>query len=300
MKYIYLIYGGLFCLFMVMISCREEVDTHYPEFTPKPVINSILIVGEPITAHISIAVGYEEPSLSGCDNATVSLFIDNLFAGEMTWQEEGLYRIDTLVRSNTTYTLSVEIPGYETASGSTHIPPVTEYYDLTHINVAGLNEEGDSYPAIEFTFPVEPHHTHFFDARIILNAEGEIVSDLTPIYRSDSVLLNEGLPLTVFSDTILKGVEEYRMHINYTTGSYTYDDLMGNVTVLYPLLLEFRSVSKEYYLYARQRYLYERGRFPEFGIGSNTAYPLYSNVENGYGLVAGYAPFATDTLKPSY
>jgi len=39
-------------------SCRQEVDIDYPDFEPLPVINSFIVAGEPVTAHISIAVGY--------------------------------------------------------------------------------------------------------------------------------------------------------------------------------------------------------------------------------------------------
>jgi hypothetical protein len=66
------------------------------------------------------------------------------------------------------------------------------------------------------------------------------------------------------------------------------------------MVIELRTVSKEYYQFTRQKYLYETGRFPQFGIGANIAFPLYSNVKDGFGIVAGYSSFVSDTIYPSY
>ena len=288
---------GLFLLMLFFTSCRQEVAIDYPEFEPLPVINSIIIAGEPITAHISIAVGYEGPQLSGCDDATVSLFIDDEFAGIMMLQEEGIYISDSIARPDVRYTLLVDIPGYKTASASTHIPQVTELSDVEHISVAGMDEEGLTFPAIEFSFLNITKDTMYFDSHIKIFMR-DYVKIVEPIFTTDSVLLNEGVPLSVFSNNLFQNETDYTMHINYTTGSYSWNNLTGGGTNLYPFIIEFRSVSREYYHYTRQLYLYETGRFPEFGISSNEAYPLYSNVENGYGIVASYSYFATDTIRP--
>ena len=289
----------LFLLMLFFTSCRQEVDIDYPEFEPLPVINSFIVAGEPVTAHVSIAVGYEGPQLSGCDEATVSLFIDDEFAGIMELQEEGIYFSDSIARPDAKYTLSVDIPGYKTAIGSTNIPPITPLNSFQHINFAGMNEEGVTYPAIEFSFSNTPQDSVYFDSNIIL-FQNDYIEFADPIYINDSVLLNEGLPLTTFSNNLFRNEQEYTMHINYTSWSASSSDQHGWVTNLYPFIFEFRSVSNEYYHYRRQLYLYETGRFPEFGVSSNAAYPLYSNVENGYGIVAGYSYFATDTIKPAY
>ena len=289
----------LFLLMLIFTSCRQEVDIDYPDFDPKPVINSIIIAGESITAHISIAAGYDGPQLSGCDDATVSLYIDDVYAGIMTLQEEGVYISDSIARPDAKYALSVDITGYNTASASTYIPPITAISNFQHINIAGLNDEGSTYAAIEFSFQNDKDRINYYDARIFLDGH-DYRSDMNPVYISDSILLNEGLPLTLFSDEIIQDVQEYHMHINYTSGSHSSSNETGWIMNLYPLVLEFRSTSEEYYNYKRQLYLYETGRFPEFGISSNAAYPLYSNVENGYGIVAGYSYFATDTIRPEY
>jgi hypothetical protein len=103
----------------------------------------------------------------------------------------------------------------------------------------------------------------------------------------------------IFSNRLISD-NQYTMKVNYTTGSHSQIDNGPWITNLDPFVIELRSVSKEYYQYNRQKYLYETGRFPEFGIGANIAFPLFSNVEGGYGIVASYSSFVSDTIYPSY
>ncbi|MBK9388775.1 MAG: DUF4249 family protein [Bacteroidetes bacterium] len=69
-------------------------------------------------------------------------------------------------------------------------------------------------------------------------------------------------------------------------------------TDLYPVILELRSVSQNYYRFVKQKYLYELGRYPEFMAASTTAFPLYSNINGGYGIFAGYSLVKSDTIYP--
>ncbi|MDD2323804.1 MAG: DUF4249 family protein [Bacteroidales bacterium] len=280
-------------------SCQSEVKTDYVPFCPKPVLNSFIVAGSPISAHISLAVGFEENLPISYDSAIVSLFIDDIFTCNMTLKADGVYETEIIANENTKYTITADLLGFERVSGSTHIPAITEIYDFQHINVAGIDNEGYSYPGIKFTFKNDLSQRNYYDSRIYMR-ESELISFINPVYISDSVLLNEGTPLTIFSDKIIQNIPEYRMQLNYTTGITGYNNFIGSHTELFPFIFEFRSLSEEFYNYTKQLYLYETGRFPEFGIGSNITYPMYSNVENGYGIVAGYSFCITDTIRPSY
>ncbi len=55
------------------------------------------------------------------------------------------------------------------------------------------------------------------------------------------------------------------------------------------MILEFRHVSRDYYHYKKHFYLYEKNRYPFFVEGTTTGFPIYSNIENGMGIMAGYA-----------
>jgi hypothetical protein len=155
-----------------------------------------------------------------------------------------------------------------------------------------------TYPAVKFTFSNNPAEKLYYEARIRLIKYGsEQIPDMYNIV--DPVLLNEGLPLSVFSNELITDTA-YTMTINYTTGSAGSSNGGPITTTLYPFILEVRSVSYDYYQFARQKYLYDSGRFPEFGLSSNQAFQLYTNVQNGYGIFAGYSSVISDTITPQY
>lgn len=278
-------------------SCRKLVETENQSFSPAPVINSIIKAGEPISVHVSIASKFDALEIKGVDNAVVKLFADDQFIEQLATFGDGVFVSETTAEQKIKYEIKVSIPGFSEAVCKAKIPAATSITEIEHISVAGKDTEGVTYPAIKFTFHSIPSEEQYFEARIrLFQYESEYNAEIINIV--DPVLLNEGLPLTVFSNDLIQNTS-YTMTINYITGSSSSSG-GSYYSNLYPFMLEIRSVSKDYYLFARQKYLFDTGRFPEFGLSTNTAFPLYSNVENGYGIFIGYSAVVSDTIYPHY
>ena len=294
LTFLYLLITGSSLL--MLGSCRKLVQSDFPDFAPVPVVNSILTADSLLKVHVSIASKLDTNELKGWDNALVQLFVDDEFTEHLTFMENGMFTSTNIVEPLKKYECRVDIPGYETIICSSFIPQPTVLRDITHISIAGKDEEGMTYPAVKFTFICDPLQKQYFEARIRLLDRGNLATYLNII---DPVLLNEGLPLMVFSNELIADAC-YTMTINYFTGSA--GSLYGGPmqTTLFPFILEVRSISYDYYEFVRQKYLYESGRFPEFGLGSNQAFPLHSNVKNGYGIFAGYSSVFSDTITPQY
>jgi hypothetical protein len=251
-----------------------------------------------VKVHISLASKLDTNELKGLDNAQVQLYVDDVFKELLTSTGNGIYTSTTIVEPLIKYECRVDIPGYETVICSNSIPKPSHLWDIIHISVAGKDQEGMTYPAVKFTFSNTKNEKSYYEARIRLIEYGsEYIPDMYNIV--DPVLLNEGLPLSVFSNELITDTA-YTMTINYITGSAGSSNGETIHTILYPFILEVRSVSYEYYQFARQKYLYDTGRFPKFGLSSNQAFQLYSNVKNGYGIFAGYSSVISDTITPQY
>jgi hypothetical protein len=286
-------------LIFLLLSCRDLVETTPASITPKPVLNSLLKAGNPVAVHLSLTRMMDAKQIKGIQDATVELFIDEEFVELMQYEEGGWFVSDAIAHAGKSYSFRVQIHGHEIVSAQTKIPEPYALLNIEHIAIAGREEQGETYPAVHFTFENNPGKELFFNAHIRLFSSGsyEGIGQLKNII--DPILLNEGIPLLLFSNEKIKD-DKYTMIVNYTTGSHSGVGDGQWVTNLYPFIIELRSVSKEYYQYNRQKYLYETGRFPEFGIGANIAFPLFSNVEGGYGIVASYSSFVSDTIYPSY
>jgi hypothetical protein len=280
----------------VLFSCRKLVQSDFPDFKQVPTVNSFLKADSLIKIHISLASKLDTNELKGLDNAQVQLYVDDVFKELLTSTGNGIYTSTTIVEPLIKYECRVDIPGYETVICSNSIPKPSHLRDIIHISVAGKDQEGMTYPAVKFTFSNNPSEKQYYEARIRLfgRETGAMLINIV-----DPVLLNEGLPLSVFSNELITDTA-YTMTINYFTGSASSTNGGPMTTTLYPFILEVRSVSYDYYQFARQKYLYDTGRFPEFGLSSNQAFQLYSNVKNGYGIFAGYSTVISDTITPQY
>ena len=291
-------YSLLLFSLLALYSCRELVQDEFQEFTPVPTVNSILAVDSIVKVHVSLAGKLDTNQLVLIDNAEVLLYVDGVYKETLTLSDKGIYSSSFVVEKLKTYSCEVSIPGYKTISCSDSIPETTIISDIIHIDKAGKDEEGMTYPAITFTFTNDPAEKLYFEVVLrMIQYRHERVATLETI--TDPVLLNEGLPIALFSNESIKG-NNYSMTLNYFTGSAGSTNGEPVQTTLFPLILEVRSVSSNYYHFVKQKYLYEKGRYPEFMAASTTAFPLYSNITGGYGIFAGYSVTKSDTIYPGY
>jgi len=289
-------YSLLLFNLLTLYSCRELVQDEFPDFAPVPTVNSILVAGELLKVHVSLAGKLDSNRLALVDNAEVLLYVNEEYKETLNNINEGIYSSSIVVEPLKTYRCEVSIPGYQTVSCSEALPEPAKISNIVHTNKAGIDEEGMTYPAITFSFSNSPAEKEYFEVVIRLFEFGhESAADLETII--DPVILNEGLPIALFSNDLITD-STYTMTINYTTGSGGSSSGEPVHANLYPLILELRSVSSDYYKFVKQKFLYEQGRYPEFLAASVTAFPLYSNVKGGYGIFGGYSAVQSDTIYP--
>ncbi|MDZ4205523.1 MAG: DUF4249 family protein [Bacteroidales bacterium] len=288
-----------FMLLLLIASCRDLVYDEFPSFKGVPVVNSLISADNLIVAHVSLASKIDKNPLKGIESASVLLLADNIFVEYLLPLEGGLYMGGSLAEYNKIYTCEVTIPGYQKVTASTFLPSPMSLHSVEHTAIAGKDHEGMTYPSVKITFRNDPTKKYYYEVVIrLLKPDKEIHA--TPINPNDPVLANEGLPLFLFSNELIKG-SNCTMTLNYITGSASRFSQSGELrTTLYPFILELRTVSYEYYSYVRSMHLYNTGRYPEYGLNANIAFPLYSNVLNGYGIFAGFSSVVYDTIFPSY
>jgi hypothetical protein len=253
-------------------------------------MNSILIPGKPVKVHVSLAVPYGANKSILVEDAEVNLFVDGVFTETLVYTEKGIYHSQLVAEIGKEYVCHVHVDDYPVARGSTTIPKPVNILGVEHIKVAGVDEEGTKYPAVKITFENNPgvFTCHEIDIIIIPERLSEYRAGLMDFV--DPVLLNEGLPLTIFSNEIIKD-ESYTMTINYTTGITS-----GK---LLPLRIELRTVSHSYYQFTRQVFLYEYNNEDYVFSGIvRTPFTIHSNVENGYGIFTSYSSVTSSIIYP--
>lgn len=279
-------------------GCIDKLDVPNYAFEPKPIVNSIIVAGKRVTVYVSLTVGLQSSKASIVDNAEVLLFANNELIETLEHKGDGVYKSQLLAQEETEYRCEVTIPGYPKAVCSTIIPKKMRIIRFEHINKAGVDEEGLTYPAVKVTFENDINTPVHYELKIkLFPSEGEIDQpSLTNII--DPVLHNEGLPLAVFSNELMK-TNTYTMIINYTTGSALRTSSNGWITDLYPIQVELRTTCSNYYKFTKQRFLYVISNSePIFSPGATSTFNLYSNVDNGYGIFAGYTTVESSIIYP--
>ncbi|MGF7140850.1 DUF4249 domain-containing protein [Roseimarinus sediminis] len=287
-------YLNILCCILIATSCRETIPETYSDFKSLPVVNAILIEGDTLSINISLADQLGDKSLEYIENASVELFINDQFVEDLSYSDEGNYISTTLIKSGDKYRCEVLVPGYDTVYCEQIVPDKPKIVEIIHINVAGKDEEDISFPAIKLSFENKVLSRSYYEVEIfhLDNYRNEKTkANLKTI--TDPVLLNEGIPLALFSNELIKD-SIYTLHLNYWTNTYS-----GSKTNIYPFVVEFRQVSEDYYRYLKQLYLYENGLWADGILTSMTNNNIYSNVENGYGIFAACAVAVSDTITPN-
>jgi hypothetical protein len=269
---------------VLLVSCRKLVQDEFNTLPPMPMLNSILIPGKPVVVQATFTANINAINIKAIEDADISLFIDGVYTEKLSHEGNGIYTSATTIDEGKMYKCEVDVPDHETITCLDSIPKKPKVYEIVHINEAGKNEEGTTYPAIKITFFNDTSKTRYFEMAIRLFVYGEE----TPAYFevvTDPLIINEGLPIALFSNQLINDTV-YQLTINYTTGSESTTNGVWH-TDLYPLIVEFRSVSQNYYQFAKSAYLYEEGRYPDGLAAQTSVFNTYSNIENAFGIFAG-------------
>lgn len=278
-----------FCCILIFVSCRKEVKTKYDDFPPLPVVNSIIVAGEPVQIHLSLTTKINSKEFARIENARILLYVDDIFVEELSYLEDGLYESSTIAEAEKEYSCKVIVPNYDTVFCENKIPQPKRMLDLKYIPVAGLDEEGFPHPGLELTFENDPSQRLYYEVKIMFPIPKNDYYE-TPDYEypyimpnNDPLITREGMNRAVFSNEGITG-DSYKLHLNYK--KYGSDKIA---------IVEFRTVSYAYYQYFKTRYLYEQGYYSD-ALDGYAPSSLYSNIENGYGIFAGYSLVQSDTI----
>lgn len=281
---------------LLLLGCRDLVQDEFNDFTVVPTVNSFLIGDSLIKVHVSLSGKLDTIPITLVDNATVSCYVNDSLIGNLSSAGNGYYTGETIATAGSVYHFNVTVPGFTEMTAIDTIPEPVTLSRIEHINIAGIDEEGNTYPAIRITFPVDPVHIQYFQVGIRFIYYNEWRSGQFKDF-SDPVLLAEGLPIAVFNSSRIQDTT-YTLHLDYTTG-YTSTQNGVATTDLFPMVVEFKTISRQYYKYLRQLYLYKTSRYPEFQFGPYKAFDLYSNITNGMGIIAGYSVYQSELITPS-
>lgn len=284
----------LYSIFILVniLSCRKLVEEEFSSFSSAPVVNSTIVADSIPSIHLSTAEMLGDEQLPVISDVSIFLFEDGNLFDTLDYYTNGFYRGHAELKQGKTYTAEIELPGInKTLVCADSIPIAEPILEYEHISIAGNDQEGSNYSAIKVSFPNDISRISYHELVIFMRDY-----KVDPIFIHDPVLLDEGLPIAVFSNESIQE-DTYTMTINYYNEYVQNPQNQDNIT-LQPIIIEFRTISYDYYQYLKSYYLYYQGRYPNIVGGVVTVYPLHTNIDEGYGIFAGYSSVSTDTIYP--
>jgi hypothetical protein len=289
----------LISLLVVATSCQKEIEIDFPDLEIKPVINCLFSPEYPLKTHVGLTKSPTDTSTYLIENANISVFGNDGTHIVLPYISEGYYSANSfLPQKGVIYTMEVDIPGFKriTASGSI---PVSESAILSIQSKSGFKTEPVTGTGEEPTIPVQNLKFLVKDDSEVEDFWGVSVTQTSVVTRNgtiveipgkyspgyywgsdDPVIVGEGLGyynpfLFMFRDIAFTSqTEKIELYVS--------KDIKSSYWI------RFFHFSPEAFQYVKSWFIHEYTQDYDFWEIYEPQ-PLYSNIENGYGIFAGYS-----------
>ncbi len=313
MKKLKIRYLCLLSILTATVACEKEIPFDQDNFEPHLVINCILDTDTNFIVQLSHTSSMSDTLNTFIENATIELWKNNELLEILKYKENGIYQSENnKPEYGNIYKIKAAAQGFKSTTASDTLPlPVSiidAYYFFHWSDDINKPSNADMIVEFEDTPNTENYYELIFYTKDTQknwqgNADSLIYIDYyNAILIYDPILISEGdidyKPITIyFSDKLFNG-KRVKMVLNidtwgggYINGEY---DFSGECKIS-----ELRSISHSYYQYLKKwtRHLFNQGISLNVRDGEElraflfTGEPvnMYTNVENGFGIFAGYS-----------
>lgn len=277
----------LFALLVALstVACEKYIEFDAEVKQPKLVLNGLFNADSTWHVHVSHSLSViDNESLGDVEDATVRIVDSNGNLVEtLVHDEDGNYVGSTMPAINTNYMIEASAPNYTSVSATDHIPVQVNIISFDTSTVAGEFGEETIRLTVKFTDPNEANFYQLRVRQIDTFSFGGGFYDYIYMRSTDPVFENlgenKGSSYGLFRDPLFNG-QTYEVTVLLDSWAFNsgYD---------VEILLINGSEAMYNYRLSYDRYINSNG--------DPFAQPVqvYSNVENGFGLFAG---FSQDTL----
>ena len=296
----------------LLFSCEDMetvVNLDIPPHTPVLVLNSIIDTDSEVRVLVSHSVGAFEQIIPSCiTDAEVLLFENNQFVDTLmvdlintdsvyyfnSLGESQIlmnyYTSDIIPNSGSTYSVEVNHPNYESITASTYVPEDVIIYNIQIDTVTDDEKIGFSFSFNDDGIQQNSYRLKIFSScmKIKLDQYGDTLFYQEFSGRSE-MMSNDpsfpgGIPFegytfegsqVVFTDDLFNG-QEKNISIDVESEDFRYSDC-DTVTI------QFSTFSDDTYSYYNS--LGDHSEKGELGLFGGEVIPVYSNVENGLGVL---------------
>ncbi len=286
-------------LVLAFSGCELIINPDLPEHTPRLVIKAFFTPDGGWAASVSRSVGILEPSPGPerlVTGASVELLSDGRIIDRLLFLDrERAYASEKLLQTGRSYSLQVSAPGFETVhatdSAPSPVPTSIESYRVETTDPAPGEPGVSAITDFRITLQIQdpPGEENRYQIRVIApDRSGRF--DLRFSTKDPSIIADNRI-----EDPVLEGVEPFVgsepffKDVLFDGESHEIELSSTNYTVEASLerriWVEVRFVSETYYKHLRSALLHKTTDDNPFAEPVR----IHSNIENGYGIFAGYS-----------
>ena len=292
-------------LLIALSACTQVIEPDLPEHPPRLVLHALFTSDGAWTAHVGRSFGILEPqSVPGrraVADAEVELLAGDRVVGELEFNDAAQVYVfgDSTLQAGETYSLQVSAPGFAPIRATDAVPRPVQTSILSYRTSSRPGSETTRDYSIKLEIQDPPGEANYYQISMyrIYTGRGASRSEVYLSTKDPSILADnsvDGSPLEegnfegsapYFRDTLFEG----RTHeIELSTDFDSEIQLAGDFDSepdLSGMYLQVLHISEAFYEYLKSARLHDYTRDNPFAEPLN----VYGNVENGYGIFAGYS-----------
>lgn len=297
----------LFCVFILSVSCTKEIEIDIPPAKPKLIVYSTFVpfttpYPKSFSVKVSSSAHIFDTTKYPITDAIVQLYKNNELLDTLQYFSDcDCYTVSGMfypqAQAGDKYSLKVEREGFETVTASTSIPSKVLITDTLITPIAYINEFNCPISEVQISFTDPIDEINYYELAITeggINYDDyenyyEISTNATIItsqsYYPDLIRFDVHYPkFLLFSDENINGQP--------TTLALYYDaphifDSIHFIPTHY-ITIHLRNVTKEYYDFKTSSIQQDYAKREDFLYGMGEPVNVISNIENGFGVFAGF------------
>lgn len=302
----------LLIYFSQLFSCNNIVEIDMPEIEKKLVVNCLFSPDQPFRLNLSLNKGNTDTANYFIPDAFVEITDEKGLKLRLNYEGKGFYSVIGLKpQKGISYTLKIEINGLKTISASSKIPitktSITEIESKSGYRTETMTGMGDKIKIPVQQILVKILHDldqeEFMGFSIVdVLAEQEMLDSTN--FSTNGTIFYAGYLNSNDPAIVAEGLESYDEH----TILLFKDDLFAKPTYLFSFDFQNRTESKywtkflqfspEAFKYLKSWIIHEYTQSYDFWEIYEPI-PLFTNIENGYGIFAGYTSEIFETYPDS-
>ena len=284
------IYSSLIIISIFIFGCEKVLETENEASDPKLSVSSFFQPDTTFTIYVANGRSvFDMEELSPIENATIKIFEDEQLFETLTNGTSGFYTSTSNAKRGKNYRIEVSAPNYETVIAEDKVYDPVSILSMDTMAVKG---EQDMYNLeVTIHFNDFPNEDNYYGVEVYL-LEDSMFSESYPTYFNSNNLSFDNIESDFdgYTPSVEFGLLSDRLV--KSTGSVKLTLDRYNVDNAHKITVRLYTIGEAFYHHriSREKYLWTNG--------DPFAQPVqvFSNVENGFGIFAGYS-FTEKVLK---